>query len=298
MKSLSHVKAAVLEGGGIFGLAYLPIFDRWRAAGFRPSVVAGASAGALTGLVLASGAPGAKVLAELERDDLEKVFGGYWSPVEIVRRGGLHGLGNVRRWLRDFSWEVLGVGLDGATLRSFAADVGVALRVAVTVEGYGVVYLDERSEVPLEDALIASMAVPGYYGAVPIPRQLLGLGKGTAWCSDGGLVANLPLAAASEFPADRILAARVTAEPSVASDLVEDYRPSLWRRIGWTFGFVRHEASKRHVDDKAFENSLVEVFVPRSWSFTDWGLLRKHKAATFERLADLAVANAEKRGIL
>ncbi len=171
-----HV-VVVLSGGGMKAMAHVGVLRALEQAGIRPSEIVAVSAGAMVGAMFAGGL-------------------GY---EDVVRRVTTLRQGDIAV-LNRFELLVRGVGagslLKPAPLRALFErllparefdELVLPLRIAVTDLDAGALEVfgsGGRTDAPLADAVLASMALPIY-----LPPVMLG---GHA-CGDGGLLQVLPL---------------------------------------------------------------------------------------------------------
>jgi NTE family protein len=188
----------VLGGGGMKGVAHAGAWKALQEAGMRVDAVIGTSIGSLVGACLAAGW-GWRQLGEmslaLTKDDI----------VSINRRAVL--FGGVREeavFSGDHFREYLARNLP---LRSFAeAQVPIRLNAVSLVTGKTVWFgSGAREDVPVLDAVYASCAIPIYFPPGRIGDDVL---------VDGGILDVLPLAEATAWGAERIVAI------DVGSDLI------------------------------------------------------------------------------
>lgn len=173
-----------LGGGAALGAAHLGVLQALEARGLRPEFVAGTSAGALVGAAYAAG---------LGLDEIEA----------LMRRAQWGDFGRINLSPR------FGV-LDSRALDATLARLGMDRRIEDLPVRFGAVTADllTRQQVvvtegPLGQALRASIAVPVLFPPVSHEGRIL---------IDGGLVANLPIAAARELGARWVVAVRVRPE--------------------------------------------------------------------------------------
>lgn len=173
-----------LGGGGALGAAHVGVLKAMHERKVRPAAVAGTSAGALVGAAYAAGIP----VARIEQIVLEAT----WST-----------FGRLSAQPR------LGV-LDSAALLDTIDRLGGEPMIEDLPLRFAAVATDPRAreEVvitsgPLGVALRASIAVPGLFTPVVRDGRLL---------VDGGLAANLPIAATRALGATTIIAVRVRPE--------------------------------------------------------------------------------------
>lgn len=173
-----------LGGGAVLGAAHLGALMVLEERGLQPEFVAGTSAGALVGAAYA---------ARLSLEAIEL----------LMSEASWNNVGRLTLAPR------LGV-LDPRPLEeTVAARVGVSLIEDLPVR-FGAVATDllTRQEVvlssgPLARALRASIALPGLFPPVVDQGRIL---------IDGGMVANLPIAAVRALGASRVIAVRVRPE--------------------------------------------------------------------------------------
>lgn len=173
-----------LGGGGALGAAHVGVLRALGERRLRPGVVAGTSAGALVGAAYAAGLP----VARIER---------------LVRQATWSSFGRVTPSLR------LGL-LDSSALLDTIAKLGGEPLIEDLPRRFAAVATDLRtrqpiifSEGPLGPALRASIAVPGLFPPVITSDRVL---------VDGGLAANLPIAAARSLGATHVIAVRLRPE--------------------------------------------------------------------------------------
>jgi NTE family protein len=205
----------VLEGGGVKGIALAGAISVLEERGYQFHKIAGTSAGAIVGALVAAGAPGKRLREIMEDLDYRR----FRDPGLLGRMGPLGVLAEVlvnKGWCRgDYlrSWlaEKLGeynvdtfaqLRLDDsgadATLqdrdRSFrfvamASDIthGELVRLPWSYrQRFGIA----PESVPVVDAVRASMAIPYFFRPSRCPDRLAG---GTAWLVDGGMLSNFPI---------------------------------------------------------------------------------------------------------
>jgi NTE family protein len=183
----------VLSGGGMKAMAQIGVLRALVEAGLAPAEVVGTSSGALVGALVASGLSYEELVPRL-------VGLGRGELVALARLSVLvRGLG-ARSVLKPEPVRSLLSRLLPA--RSFAA-LRLPLRVtAVDVDSGELAVFGSggRTDCPLIDAVLASMALPLY-----LPPVLIG-GRRYA---DGGLLEVLPLGTAASIPADLVVAVDV-----------------------------------------------------------------------------------------
>lgn len=175
----------VLGGGGARGLAHVGVLKVLEGAGIPVHVIAGTSMGAIVGALSAAGKSGAEIEAEvLRQGKLNSMLN--LIDVRMIRGGLLKGK-RIRNLLADL--------LGGETT---FADLPKPLAVAVTDYNTGRELILREGNVA--DAVRASMSVPGLFEPVQIgDYQLL----------DGGMLDNVPVAAAQALGATKLIAVDV-----------------------------------------------------------------------------------------
>lgn len=171
-----------LGGGGVKGLAHIPLLKKLDALGAKPSYIAGTSMGAILGALYATGLSGEDIESRV-RDHL---FTRKDSIKHLYKRRK-----HLMRWLRVFSFEKNRGGFfnaEGLFDELFSEIIGISFEdlpikftaVATNFHNGAEVALSTGALLP---AVQASMAVPGIFAPVKINDQLL---------VDGGLVNNVP----------------------------------------------------------------------------------------------------------
>lgn len=186
--------ALVLSGGAARGFAHIGVLRVLLREGLRPDLVVGSSAGAIVGAVYASGLPLADIealAASLNTETLLDI-----SPWRMVTEG--LGLGLARgEQLERFLRNVL-----PAPMQAFPVPFAA---VATDVKTGETVVLN-HGDAAL--ALRASSAVPGLYEPVIVGGRML---------ADGQIVSPLPVDAALQLGAQRVVAVDVVYPPQQAS---------------------------------------------------------------------------------
>jgi len=201
----------VLEGGGVKGIALVGAVAVLEERGYRFHRVAGTSAGAIVGSLVAAGVSAQRLREIMEELDYRRFRDGTWVTrlglpgqlLTLLRRSGIYRGDELRDWLREV--------LDEAAVRTFAdlrlndpgADLspGEASRLVVMAsdisEGclrrlpweydrYGL----EADEVEVVDAVRASMSLPYFFRPVKLRDRLADERR---WLVDGGMLSNFPV---------------------------------------------------------------------------------------------------------
>jgi len=170
--------ALVLSAGGMFG-AYQAGAWRYLAGCFQPDLVVGASVGALNGWAIAGG---------ISPDELAAV----WRDPRLA---------GVGRFARRLAAGILDAGPLATLIRELATRYTPRVPFALTVVEVPRLRLRllKTPEITWEH-LLAACAVPAVFPPVRIGGRL---------CVDGGLLGALPLWAADEMGAERVVAVDV-----------------------------------------------------------------------------------------
>jgi len=186
----------VLGGGGMKGVAHVGAWKALDEAGVRVDAVMGCSIGALIGCSIAGGSGWrelAKVARALTKDDIVSInrravwMGG-------VREEAVFDGDHYRAWIRA-----------NLPLKAFAeARLPVRVNAISLVSGKEVWFgTGAREETDPVDAVYASCAIPIYFPPARIGGDVL---------VDGGVLDVLPIRAAAEWGAERIIAIDVGSE--------------------------------------------------------------------------------------
>lgn len=210
-----------LSGGGAFGAAHVGVLQELQARGIRPGIVTGTSSGALVGAAYAAGVDATAI-------------------EQIARRFRWR---RIARWTLRPRWALLD---SNAVTDAVITLLGDDPRIEDLPRRFAAVTTDLRTrEVvaidagPLSTALRATMAVPGLLSPVRVDGRLL---------ADGGLVDNVPVAAARALGAERVIVVRLHAKGESVrmmrnvintAELVRDptvilIQPEMERMSQWT----------------------------------------------------------------
>ncbi|MCX7818870.1 MAG: patatin-like phospholipase family protein [Kiritimatiellae bacterium] len=189
-----------LGGGGVRGLAHIPVLEAFDEAGVIPAAVAGTSMGAILGALYAAGRSGRAIR--------RRVLSRAPASRDAWRRF-LRNRAALARWLRairpDFRQggllrtdRVIGLLADDLPCETFE-ELRIPLRVVAADFWTGEALVLDRG--PLLSAIQASMAVPGVFAPVERDGHLL---------VDGGLVNLVPWDLLRDR-CDRVIAVHVAA---------------------------------------------------------------------------------------
>jgi NTE family protein len=206
----------VLEGGGVKGIALVGAVSVLEERGYTFHKVAGTSAGAIVGALVAAGAPG-KRLREI-MDDLD--YRRFRDPPLLGRLGPLGIAAQVllrKGWCRgDYLSSWLTEKLAEYQVKTFAQlrlDDAASDQALVQTPGRAYRFVAmasdlthgelvrlpwsyrerfglEPDKVPVAEAVRASMAIPYFFRPARCPDQING---GKAWLVDGGMLSNFPI---------------------------------------------------------------------------------------------------------
>lgn len=210
-----------LSGGGAFGAAHVGVLQVLEERGIRPGIVTGTSSGALVGSAYAAGLAGAQL------EEIALRF--RWS--------------RIAKWSFHPRWGLLDTQVVADAIRRLH---GEDPRIEDLPRRFGAVATDLRTRQaviidrgPLSVALRATIAVPGLLPPVRLGGRLL---------ADGGMVDNVPHAAARKLGAERVIVVHLHAKwenvrmmrtSTKLSDLVADpsvlvVQPEMERMAQWS----------------------------------------------------------------
>lgn len=235
--------AITLSGGGAFGAAHVGVLQVLEERGIRPGIVTGTSSGALVGAAFAAGLDGAAI---------ERIARGFrWS--------------RIARWTLKPRWGLLDTRVVTEAVQRL---LGEDPRIEDLPRRFGAVATDLRSrraitidKGPLSTALRATIAVPGLLPPVRLGGRLL---------ADGGMIDNVPHAAARKLGAERVVVVHLHAKwenvrmmrtVTQTADLARDpsvvlVQPEMERMAQWTMRDVpRLIAEGRRAASVAFDET-------------------------------------------
>ena len=239
-----------LGGGGAFGAAHVGVLRVLEARGLRPGIATGTSSGALVAAAYAAG---------VELDDIERAVRAFrWRQIARWSWRPRAALLDTRKPLTDAVVRALGTDpmIEDLPRRFGAYATDLRTRRGVTI-----------ASGPLSTALRASIAVPGALPPVRVDGMLL---------ADGGMVDNVPVTAARELGAERVVVSRLHAKwenvrmmrtLSRTADLAADptvvlIQPEMERMAQWTMTDVPRLIDEgRRAAEAAFEQASP-LFAP------------------------------------
>jgi NTE family protein len=263
----------VLEGGGVKGLALVGAIEVLEEHGYRFRRIAGTSAGAIVGALVAAGMPAARRLDVMRSLDYPAFcdptflsrFGAPGKALSVAVRQGIYRGDHFRQWLayqlRDLGRPTFGdlrlpedPGSDLPGERRYglvvmASDIsrGELIRLPWDYARYGT----PADSVGVADAVRASMSIPLFYRPVRLKDRRQ---KGPSWLVDGGLLSNFPVDAFDRT--DGLPPRWPTFGLKLASRPVID---SVCHRVNGTIGLIEamaHTATEAH-DRMALDDPQV-----------------------------------------
>jgi NTE family protein len=201
----------VLEGGGVKGIALVGAVTVLEERGYRFHRIAGTSAGAIVGALLAAGVRASELQRVVAGIDYRRFrdargvarFGVPGQLLSLLLHSGIYHSGELADWLRAT--------LEAHDVRTFA-DLRVddpesslpaeeAHRLVVTASdlSHGALrrlpwdydrYGKDPDEVHVVEAVRASMSIPYFFRPVKVRDRLA---KADTWLVDGGILSNFPI---------------------------------------------------------------------------------------------------------
>lgn len=226
----------VLEGGGVKGIALVGALTVLEERGYTFKRVAGTSAGAIVGALVAAGCPATQLVDIMRTVDYARFQDGtrlerfvLGKAVGLVFRQGIYRGEYLRQWL--------GEQLERRDVRTFAdlayqdqerpLPPAKAFRLVVMTSDISAgclrrlpwhydQYQREASSQPVVDAVRASMSIPFFYR----PVKWTTTGREKSWLVDGGMLSNFPIdtfdAPAGVQPRWPTLGIKLSARPTEA----------------------------------------------------------------------------------
>jgi NTE family protein len=201
----------VLEGGGVKGIALVGAVDVLEEHGYEVQRVAGTSAGSIVGALVAAGLSAAERRelmlsvdygAFKDKGLIDRLPGG--KLISLLTEQGVYEGNYLRTWLgerlaergvRTFAdLQVVDTGAAPSAgypsrLLVMASDITNG-RLRCLPTDYPAIGLDAPGDVPVADAVRASMSIPFFYE----PVRLRGEDGSTTVLVDGGMLSNFPVA--------------------------------------------------------------------------------------------------------
>jgi NTE family protein len=258
----------VLEGGGVKGIALVGAISVLEERGYDFRRVAGTSAGAIVGSLVAAKADAAKLQEIMHGVDYTRFQDGpLWMELFLGRAVSLlfeHGI-----YDGTYLKEWLGAQLEKLGADTFAdlpyedpqrpPDPAHAYRLVVMTSDisqgrlrrlpweyghYGLAHAEQR----VADAVRASMSIPFFYK----PARLKDIEGRDCWLVDGGMLSNFPIdvfdAPAGVEPRWPTFGIKLSAHPGAALGTVNDVHDTVsmsWAMLNTLTGFY----DRMHIDD-------------------------------------------------
>jgi NTE family protein len=232
-----------LGGGGARGLAHIGVLKVLEEAGVEVDFVTGTSMGGLVALAWGAGMPAAAMEELAKRTQVMRLF--------TLDKTGLALAGTEK--VGALAVRIAGVpNMEDLPRRCAVIAVDINAGVRVTI-----------ASGPVEKAVCATIAMPGVLSPVADGERML---------VDGGILEPIPVQAAYELGARRVLAVDVT--PQRDRPLAPDaFRGMVPPQVASSLGFLRLFGRSRHVDliVKSVEVQSREVLdmrlaaVPPTW---------------------------------
>lgn len=282
----------VLEGGGVKGLGLVGAYSEIRKAGYSVRRVAGTSAGAIVGSLIAAGMPLETILSIMREVDYTKFrdeglidrlgIGGKFA--SIILEQGVYEGNFLREWLIKHL-ESLGVRTfaDLKITAPWARNIPPAQRYKLVVvasdissgrlarlpwdyERYG---LDPDKQLAA-DAVRASMSIPFFYEPVKLNDKTL---------VDGGMLSNFPINLFENTPDWPTFGIKLSAQPD--ANLVAHPTKNTYDFAKALLATMINAHDQMHVDDprNTTRTIFVETFKIKA---TDFDITPKEQARLFE----------------
>ena len=270
----------VLEGGGVKGIGLIGAFEELRKDGYQPRRVAGTSAGAIVGSLIAAGMPVETLLTTMRSLDYKKFrdeglvdrLGTLGKSVSLALEQGIYEGNFLRNWLADQLGQ-LGVRTfadlkitepwaqhlppeQRYKLVVVASDItgGRLARLPWDYSRYGLNPDDQL----VADAVRASMSIPFFFEPIKLGGQVL---------VDGGMLSNFPIGLFDKTPDWPTFGIKLSAQAN--ANLVEN-------PVNNTFDFAKallatmiNAHDQMHIDDPATaaRTIFVETFKIKATNF-------------------------------
>jgi NTE family protein len=270
----------VLEGGGVKGLGLVGAYTKLAAAGYRPRRVAGTSAGAIIGSLIAAGMPLEDMLATMKEVDYRKFrdesfvdrLGIAGKSASLLFEQGVYEGKYLRDWLLQ-KLDSLGVRTfaDLKITEPWAKDIPPIQRYALVVvasdlsngrlarlpwdyERYG---LDPDKQL-VADAVRASMSIPFFYEPVKLGGSTL---------VDGGMLSNFPINLFESTPDWPTFGIKLSAQPD--ANMVANSTKNTFDFAKALLSTMINAHDQMHVDDPctAKRTIFVETFKIKATDF-------------------------------
>lgn len=303
----------VLEGGGVKGIGLVGAYSALAEAGYQVRRVAGTSAGAVVGALIAGGMPARQLEATMRTVDYRAFadhgrldrLGMLGKGLSVLFEQGIYEGDAIHAWIDgllgdlgvrtfgDLRYDDPGASEapeDRYRLVIVASDVsrGRLVRFPWAYREYGI----DPDQVLVADAVRASISIPFYYEPVRVSGAGPAAGTGPFWLVDGGILSNFPVDTFDRTdglpPRWPTFGLKLSARPGAVTterfeiDNTFDFTRAL---VGTMMSF--HD--QIHIDDPAVlaRTMFIDTFGTQT---TDFGLDERSR----ERLYAAGRAGAEK----
>jgi len=289
----------VLEGGGVKGLGLVGAFTEINEAGYRVRRVAGTSAGAIIGSLIAAGMPVEGMQATMREVDYTKFrdeslidkLGVAGKSASLLFNQGVYEGEYLRDWLAG-QLEKLGIRTfdDLKITEPWAKDIPPSQRyklvvVASDISGgrlarlpwdYDRYGLDPDKQL-VADAVRASMSIPFFYEPVKLDGKFL---------VDGGMLSNFPIGLFDSTPGWPTFGVKLSAQPD--ANMVANPVHNTYDFAKALLSTMINAHDQMHIDDPATRarTIFVETFKIKA---TDFDITTEEQARLYESGQDAAV---------
>lgn len=292
----THLADIVLEGGGVKGLGLVGAITALEAQGYQFNRVAGTSAGAVVGSLLAAGLGVDAMVKTMQNLDYTKFQDKNWldqlGPVgelaSLLMLKGIYRGEYLHRWLSD---ELVSLGVrtfadlrldtpeaqelpkaQRYKLTVIVSDVsrGELVRLPWDYHKYGL----DPDEQLVADAVRASMSIPFFYIPVRLRRS---------WLVDGGFLSDFPISLFDRpdglVPRWPTFGVKLSAKPQPGATINPVH--STWGLAKALFSTMQGAHDRMHLDDPS--GLRRTMFVDSSVvNPTDFGITRSQQQQLFE----------------
>jgi NTE family protein len=270
----------VLEGGGVKGIGLVGAVNQLSQTGYRLRRVAGTSAGAIVGALLAASMPLETLIATMRSLDYTRfrdegtidTFGVIGKSISLASEQGVYEGTFFRNWLYS-ELEKLGVRTfaDLAIAEPWAEHLppnrryklvvvtsdlsnGRLVRLPWDYERYG---LDPNEQL-VADAVRASMSIPFFYEPVKLDGNIL---------VDGGLLSNFPIGLFDATPGWPTFGIKLSAKPG--ANLVSNPIHNTYDFAKALLATMINAHDQMHIDDPGTQarTIFVETFKIKATNF-------------------------------
>lgn len=296
----------VLEGGGVRGIALVGAVEVLQERGYEFKRVAGTSAGAIVGSLVAAGMPADELVTVMRSVDYRKFQDGgmierlvVGKALRLLTRQGIYRGDYLRTWLTeqlerrsvstfaDLAYQDPDRPLpEGKQFRLvvMTSDIsqGCLRRMPWDYEHYGRAAADEA----VVEAVRASMSIPFFYR--PVRWDVPG---GKSWVVDGGMLSNFPIdvfdAPHGTRPRWPTLGIKLSARPEAAQGVVNPVRGPVTMSLAMLktlTGF--YDRMHLHASDAVDRTIFIDTGKVRS---TDFDLSRDDQEMLYRRGREAAL---------